>query len=428
MKYFLFLNVLLFPVLVFGQTPTLYDTWRTSAPLHNPVIKISPDKLEITDEKRYNSFPSDLLPRAEDLAPAYVIRVPKVKVIDILKVTYDSGTAKGRIFFQRGKYSGIACLKFHIFDNGSAVIGSGHMKDNGSFRTLREADSVSRLDSLGYEFPLLNNTVRIAMFATMLAPELMSEAEAVNMISSFEKRAMKIIRDYFASSPSERKRFMYSFDKIPAEIAIGEKLISDLFIEYGYNPLRLPEAVSKFRRNAKVREALDHCDKDLVKLLKPFTDPPEKERPKPIVKLAPDLVPPDGQVGRRGPPPMPVGEDEGGNSAPPPSIPTDMQNTDPDPAPDEYIAVTEEAKPLHDLGATVEYPELARRNNIEGKVVFMALINRLGWAEKVIILNSDNKIFDQAVIDIVKKTVFSPAKRNKIPVKTWYTGTVKFKL
>ena len=65
---------------------------------------------------------------------------------------------------------------------------------------------------------------------------------------------------------------------------------------------------------------------------------------------------------------------------------------------------------------------------VPGKVEFSALISKNGKVEKVVIEKTDNEIFNQAVIDAVKKIRFSPANYEGKPTKVWYTKSVNFKL
>lgn len=74
------------------------------------------------------------------------------------------------------------------------------------------------------------------------------------------------------------------------------------------------------------------------------------------------------------------------------------------------------------------YPELARRNGIEGTVAVEAYIDTEGHATKFEIRAMDNSIFKQAAIDAVRKTQFSPAIQNKRPMATWLMVVVEFKL
>jgi TonB family protein len=95
---------------------------------------------------------------------------------------------------------------------------------------------------------------------------------------------------------------------------------------------------------------------------------------------------------------------------------------------EEYAEVTKEPVPLEEPQALVKYPESARRSGIEGRVTFSALVGKDGKVEKVTILHTDNIIFNQAVIDAVKKIHFKPAMQKDMPVRIWYTESVNFKL
>lgn len=93
---------------------------------------------------------------------------------------------------------------------------------------------------------------------------------------------------------------------------------------------------------------------------------------------------------------------------------------------DEFIEVSEEPKPLSKF--IVAYPPEAKKAGIQGKVTFSALIGIDGKVEKVTIDISDNVIFNQAVIDAVKKIQFKPAFNGDKPVRVWYTQSINFKI
>lgn len=75
-----------------------------------------------------------------------------------------------------------------------------------------------------------------------------------------------------------------------------------------------------------------------------------------------------------------------------------------------------------------DYPEDARRANIEGVVIVDAIINIDGTVDKVTILKSMNPSMDHAAIVAVKKWRFSPALMNGKPVRAYFTLTVVFRL
>ena len=122
------------------------------------------------------------------------------------------------------------------------------------------------------------------------------------------------------------------------------------------------------------------------------------------------------------------GEDFGGYS---PNIGTEVNITqrEADPDLDEFIAV--EKDPGFDYEALqrrVKYPEIARRNGIEGQVVVAALVGKDGKAEKTQIIDSDNEVLNKAAEAAVKETVFTPAIQNGTPVRVWVRIPISFRL
>lgn len=81
-----------------------------------------------------------------------------------------------------------------------------------------------------------------------------------------------------------------------------------------------------------------------------------------------------------------------------------------------------------DLLRRVKYPEIARRNGIEGRVIVRALIGKDGRVEKTLIDEGSNKALEEAAVDAVKSTIFTPAQQNKAPVKVWIQIPVNFSL
>jgi protein TonB len=81
-----------------------------------------------------------------------------------------------------------------------------------------------------------------------------------------------------------------------------------------------------------------------------------------------------------------------------------------------------------DLMRRLKYPEIARRNGIEGRVIVRALIGKDGRVEKTLIDEGSNKALEEAAISAVKETVFTPALQNKAPVKVWTQIPVNFSL
>lgn len=91
-----------------------------------------------------------------------------------------------------------------------------------------------------------------------------------------------------------------------------------------------------------------------------------------------------------------------------------------------------EKEPVFDfpkLKSLVVYPEMAKRANIEGKVVLRVLIDKSGKATKSAIFSSDNDMLNKAALDAIKQYgKFQPAIQNGNPVSCWVNIPLDFKL
>ena len=76
----------------------------------------------------------------------------------------------------------------------------------------------------------------------------------------------------------------------------------------------------------------------------------------------------------------------------------------------------------------VVYPISAKEAGIEGKVLVKAIIDENGNVTETSILKSVNKDCDKAAMDAIKKTKFTPALKDKKPVKAEVVIPVMFKL
>jgi protein TonB len=104
-------------------------------------------------------------------------------------------------------------------------------------------------------------------------------------------------------------------------------------------------------------------------------------------------------------------------------------NKDPDPSPDETISVNK--PPYADnslIMSKLQYPELAKKAGLEGKVVLRVLVRRNGSVKKFIVENSDSEIFNKSAGDAVMKTQFLPAIQNGKPVACWLSVPISFKI
>ncbi len=77
---------------------------------------------------------------------------------------------------------------------------------------------------------------------------------------------------------------------------------------------------------------------------------------------------------------------------------------------------------------TPDYPELARRAGIEGRVIVKMWIDKDGRPHQASVLKTDAEILNQSAIDAAMATRFSPAIMNNGPVSVWVIIPFVFRL
>ncbi len=96
------------------------------------------------------------------------------------------------------------------------------------------------------------------------------------------------------------------------------------------------------------------------------------------------------------------------------------------PPPDAFVPFEFGPKPTTPISP--EYPELARKAGIEGTVIVRILIDREGRVRDAIIARSVGAGLDEAAIEAIKKTIYTPAIQNNRPVAVWVAQPVYFRL
>lgn len=100
------------------------------------------------------------------------------------------------------------------------------------------------------------------------------------------------------------------------------------------------------------------------------------------------------------------------------------------PDPDDFIAV--EKEPAVDIVAIqklVEYPELARKAGIEGRVIVKVLVRKDGSIQKPFVEYSDNTMLNNSALSAIQKAgKIPPAIQNGQPVDCWVSIPINFKL
>lgn len=115
---------------------------------------------------------------------------------------------------------------------------------------------------------------------------------------------------------------------------------------------------------------------------------------------------------------------------PPPPPPTNAQE-----APPEVYAVVEEMpqfpggeKALMEfINSNIQYPEIAKKKNIQGRVILRFAVMANGYVDEVQVLKSVDPVLDQEAIRVIKiLPVWIPGKQGGKPVNVWYNVPVVF--
>jgi protein TonB len=102
-----------------------------------------------------------------------------------------------------------------------------------------------------------------------------------------------------------------------------------------------------------------------------------------------------------------------------------------EPSLDDFIATEKDPEPNYaQLQKNIVYPEMARRAGLEGKVIIRVLVGKDGKPKpgKVRVEDSSNELFNQAALDAIMKTSFTPAIQNGQPIEVPVTVPIVFRL
>lgn len=94
--------------------------------------------------------------------------------------------------------------------------------------------------------------------------------------------------------------------------------------------------------------------------------------------------------------------------------------------PPDFVPVEKTPQPVKVVQP--EYPEIARRANVEGTVYVKILVDKEGKAKKAVVIKSDAEIFNEPAIKAALQWVFTPAMMNNGPVAVWAAVPFHFKL
>ena len=100
--------------------------------------------------------------------------------------------------------------------------------------------------------------------------------------------------------------------------------------------------------------------------------------------------------------------------------------SDEEPGMDAFIAV--EKYPEMVVSVKPEYPEIAKRAGITGKVFVKVLVDKEGKPRRAVVVKSDSDLFNEAAIAAAMKSAFTPALQNNHPIAVWIVLPYKFQL
>ena len=96
-----------------------------------------------------------------------------------------------------------------------------------------------------------------------------------------------------------------------------------------------------------------------------------------------------------------------------------------------FVAVEEMPSPIGGIVAIqkkIKYPEIAKRAGVEGKVYVLAFVNEQGIVTKAQVIKGIGAGCDEAALNAVLKTKFTPGKQRGKPVKVQVSIPILFKL
>ncbi len=103
-----------------------------------------------------------------------------------------------------------------------------------------------------------------------------------------------------------------------------------------------------------------------------------------------------------------------------------VENIEEEAPPADYVPMEKAPVPVKQVKP--EYPDIARKAGMEGKVWVKIWVTKEGKIKQVVIIKSDSEIFNQAAINAAKQFVFTPALSAAGPVAVWVTFPFIFSL
>lgn len=109
-----------------------------------------------------------------------------------------------------------------------------------------------------------------------------------------------------------------------------------------------------------------------------------------------------------------------------PRIAAEIMDTTSEKAPADFVNVDREPEIVS--RTLPQYPALAQKAGIEGRVIVKMWVDKKGSVRKAYVVKSDNEIFDNPSLEAAIKWRFSPAIYRTSPVDVWVMIPFTFKL
>jgi protein TonB len=153
---------------------------------------------------------------------------------------------------------------------------------------------------------------------------------------------------------------------------------------------------------------------------------PEPQTPHPPTDLPVVALPVDAPPGPGGKDDGPLGDPDGSPTGVPGGQGHDTGGSGDGGNGDPALITGDMQRPVLLQKVEPEYPIVARRAGLGGRVTLQAVIAPDGSVESVEILASTNPIFNAAAVDAVRRWRYKPALMNGAPVRVYFTVVVDF--
>lgn len=213
-----------------------------------------------------------------------------------------------------------------------------------------------------------------------------------------------------------------------AENKPDEKVVTEPVEEFVYNNIQGLENIQP-AADDQLAETENKSENNTETKTETIKETPTKENNKNILPKAPPQLPEPIEAPLIETAQVTSTEEEKTNEemkAPPPK--EVIEGTE---EPTYFVAVEEMPAPIGGLSAIQEkivYPELAKRAGVQGKVYIRAFVDENGNVTSAEVVKGIGGGCDEAALDAILKTKFTPGKQRGKPIKVQVTVPVLFKL